>query len=191
MADCPNHGPVMVDNVFGGVGTVAMTGSSASCPMCGAVSRIPDGEYTFDDELRPGWTYFKPITPAQAVRLRNAARWGQAQLAAGADDQLVKQKIDAVLEKNAPAWKSVIDVMLSTRAVSLYQLLGFILMLIVFFGLDPASQNETPRAPEITVDQLRDLFDEFLERESGSGTPLPPVPEPEAPTPEQPPTQAV
>lgn len=190
IGDCPNHGPVALDYIVGGSGTMTMTGAQASCPLCGAMARIPDGEYSFDDDRKPGWTYFKPITPAQAIRLKTAAEWARQELDAGADQQIVKQKIDAVLANNAPAWKTVIDALLSTRAVNLYQLLGFILMLLVFFGLDPASQDTQPSAPpQISVDQLREMLDEYLEHDPGSDTPLPPLPEPEAPTQEQPPIQ--
>ncbi|GEM_PF-7021199 len=179
----------MVDYMIGGAGTVRITGGQATCPMCGEMAQIPDGEYSFDDDKRPGWTYFKPITPAQAARVKTVAEWARAELDRGAEDGRIKERIDDVLEKNAPGWKKVIDALLSTRAVNLYQLLGFILMLLVFFGLDPAhQQKEGP--PKISVDQLGQLLDEYLEKEeAGSDRPTPPDPELGEPGPIPQPTQ--
>lgn len=191
LAHCPVHGVIRAQNVFGGVGTVTVVGSAVTCPDCGRPARILDGDYTFDDHSRPGVTVFKPITRAQAVRLKTAVTWAKDQLDAGADGEMVKDKVDAVLEKHAPGWKKVIDQLLSERAVNLYQLLGFILMLLVFFGLDPASQaGDAPTAPEITDEQIRELFDEYLdEHGTESDTPPQPSPSPAEPTPGPVPTQ--
>jgi len=140
----------------------------------------------------PEWTrrMLSRITPAQAVRVKTAAQWAIDQLEHGVDEARVKQKVDAVLDKHAPAWKSTIDVLLSTRAVNLYQLLGFIMMLLVFFGLDPASQQTTePPQPAISGDQLREMLDDYLDQAgTGSDTPILPSPEPAVPTPAPSPT---
>lgn len=190
-ARCPIHGMVRVESVIVGAATIQMIGGTASCPICGASSTIPDGAYTFDDAARPGVTWFKPITPAQAQKIKTAVTWAKSQLEAGADDELVKQKIDAVLVKHAPGWKKVIDTLLSTRAVNLYQLLGFILMLLVFFGLDPVNQAEqSPAVPQLTDDQVCEMFDEYLDqRGTESDKPTLPTPAPVEPTPEVQPTQ--
>lgn len=166
-----------------------MIGNFTNCPRCsGRMVPIVDGTYTFDDE-RGQATIFQPPTRAQAIRIKTAVQWAQQALESGGDEAFVKEKIDAVIERDAPLWKGVIDALLSEKAVNLYALLGFILMLLVFFGLDPASQQEkTEPAPSITIDQMRDLFEEFVRGGTDSDTPSLPSPGQEAPKLEGPPT---
>ncbi|MFJ6427528.1 hypothetical protein [Microbacterium maritypicum] len=185
LARCPIHGPVEVVDAFSGAGTVALVASAARCPVCGSFAPILDGNYSFDDVRRPGVTVFKPITPAQAVRVKTAVTWAKEQLDTGVDDEIVKEKVDAVLAQHAPGWKRAIDVLLSERAVNLYQLLGFILMLLVFFGLDPASQSSGPApVPELTSDQVEEMLEEYL-RDHGTESEAPPAPESPPASPEE------
>lgn len=179
------------------VAHVRMRGNVVTCPECGAEARAMEGEFIVKQgEVEflsgPEWTraMIHRISPAQAVRVKSVTTWAMAQIASGTDEAIVKGKVDAVLDRDAPGWKKVMDALLSDRAVSLYQLLGFILMLLVFFGVDPTSQPDpAPQEAPITVDQLRELLDDYLQdREQGSDTPPPPTPEPAEPTPTPPPT---
>lgn len=179
------------------------------CPLCGARADVMEGVFDFDESGIPAlidgpiWTRLLlqriatadktlvRITPAQASQIRATATWARVQLDEGSDSATVKEAVDTVLATHAPAWKAVFDALLSTRAINLYQLLGFILMLLVFFGLDPASNSEDkPEPPEISVDQLHELLEEYLDESgTGSGTPTPSPRGSEDPTPEPEPTQ--
>jgi hypothetical protein len=132
-------------------------------------------------------------TPAQAIRLRNFLAWGIQQVEEGtSSEEVVRKRLDKMLEREAPAWRRAVDALLSERAMSLYQLLGFLMMLLTFFGLDPANQSAISHEPPpaITEDQMRQLFDEYIEQLPVPSEPSPPDPEPEAPKPEPPTIQA-
>lgn len=187
MVDCSLHGIHESEHLFEGMGTVIMTGGTMDCPICGQPSPIVDGDYAQarDGRLR---AVLRP-TPAQAIRLRNFLEWGLIQVQEGtADEQALRQRLDQILEKEAPAWRKAVSALLSERAINLYALLGFLMTLLTFFGLDPAHQADVRDAPPpaITQDEMRELFDEYLERQPGSSEQGQPAPEPVEPTQEPP-----
>ncbi|BFM23506.1 hypothetical protein CHE218_05480 [Microbacterium sp. che218] len=181
------HGIHESEHLFEGSGTMIMTGGTMDCPICGRPSPIVDGDYAQARDGRPR-AVLRP-TPAQAARLKNFLQWGLIQVQEGtADEEDLRKRLDQILEKEAPAWRKAVSALLSERAVDLYQLLGFLMLLLTFFGLDPAHQAEVNDAPPpaITQDEMRELFDEYLEQLPGSNERDQPAPEPTEPTREPP-----
>lgn len=167
---------------------IHIPGGSTACPICGVSSDFVNGVYAADDSGQGTATL--SLTSEQTSLLRAAAAWGRDQLQAGAEQSDVEEQIHAALERHAPAWKRAIDALTATRTINVIQLLGFILMLLTFFGVDPAGvgHNSDPGITDVDSfeDRLRDLFDEYLERGEDSGGPSLGTPPPAEPTPPPP-----
>lgn len=194
-------GPVIVCEIHGvqqHVGAIGLpddgqvtliVNGTADCPVCGRPSEVVNGTY---HSVSGRVDVISNVSPAQVSLLREAVQWAQEALRAGVDDATVREEIDKALEANAPGWKKAIDAVLSDKVVNAAQLLGFILMLLMFFGVEPGGAQEAPAPapapPAITEDEMRRLFEEYFGEERETDTPIPPAPAPEAPTSEEPPT---
>ncbi|MGC5223261.1 hypothetical protein ACPW96_11805 [Micromonospora sp. DT81.3] len=199
-ANCGHEFESRLINFGPGVPAIRMTVGSVAetCPRCGGRARTMEGQFNMDSQGRvdvlsgPQWTrdLVVRMTPAQARKIHTVATWAEAELAKpDVDEERVRERIDQVVERNAPVLKKFLDVMLSQRAGTLYQLLAFILTVVVLFAPQLGGGEPVPD-PGITEDQMRDLFEQYFAPETDSDTPTPPNPGPEAPTPEPPPTKA-
>lgn len=87
-----------------------MGNSKVSCPQCGAQAAVPDGNYSFDDENKPGWTYFKPLTSSQVFRLRQTITWVRQEIAKPEpDEERAARVLEKTIEENAPQLRGFLD----------------------------------------------------------------------------------
>lgn len=97
------------------------------------------------------------MSATQARSLFDAVLWAQDQLAEEAAPDDVAATIDETVQAEAPWLTSFLDGALVGRAVTIEQRLGFIMVLLTFFGFDPV-HTDSLTSDSIAPDELHELF---------------------------------
>jgi hypothetical protein len=135
-----------------------------SCPQCGSISEIIDGDYT----MKNGVTTYMELraTPIQLRRLETALNWAQSQLANPiVDEQKVEAQIRQTLKKEAPALVRMADQALSERGAALGTWIGVLLAILALFV---SSQSST-----IIPEMIEEIVEQVVEQQRESDSPIP------------------